>query len=85
MGFKVLSPAAAMKALELAGKSYRPKEIVELKEAIENKTRLAELRASLTGTIDQELIHEIVAMKLELDRLYGEWAERECGDSALLP
>ena len=71
---KMLSPEAVRRALELASKPYRPPQIVKLKEDIEARTRLLELKASI-GPIDQTDIDEIVRMKLQLDSLYAQWAE----------
>lgn len=73
---KILSPEAVKRALELASKPYKPSQIVKLKEDIEAKTRVLELRAS-TGPVDESEIDEIVRMKLKLDSLYAQWAEGE--------
>ena len=73
---RFLSPEAVSRALELAKKPYRPPQIVKLKEDIEAKTRVLELKAS-TGPVDPSEINEIVRMKLDLDRLYAQWAEGE--------
>ena len=75
MSHQFLSPEAARRALELAGKPYRPKEIRELKDQIEKETRVAELKCSATGVIDPDAVQKIVGMKLELDNLYADWAE----------
>lgn len=72
---RVLTPEETSRMFELAEKPYRPKEITDLKEQIEAKTRLAEFRFSVNGLIDHELIQEIVKMKLELDALYGDWID----------
>jgi len=73
MGF--LSPKATQKLFELAENPYRPPEYIALKERIEAETRVAELRASITGKVDDAKIAEIVQMKLELDNLAVRWAE----------
>jgi len=75
MARRFLSHEAAQRALELADKSYRPKEIRELKDQIEKETHVAELKCSATGTIDPDAVQKIVGMKLELDNLYADWAE----------
>ncbi len=75
MPLRVLSQKASLRAFELAKSSYRPAVIIELTEKIEAKIRVAEFRASFTGLIDQGLVEEIVAMKLELNALYGDWTE----------
>ena len=72
---KFLSPEAMSRALELAGKPYRPPQIVKLEEEIAGEIRAAELSASVTGVIDMERVQKIVAMKLQLDGLYCAWAE----------
>ncbi len=73
MGF--LSPKAAQKLMELADNPYRPPEYLALKERIEAETRVVELRASITGEVDDAKIAEIVQMKFELDSLAARWAE----------
>ncbi len=72
---KFLSPEASLKLIELARRPYRPKEIIALRENIGAKTRLAEFRESAEGIIDKNLVSEIVAMKLHLDKLYCDWAQ----------
>lgn len=74
MSMRLASPETAIRLLHLAGQSYRPPEILRLKEDIEAKTRVAELRASV-GIINPMDVAEIVQMKLELDGLYILWAE----------
>ena len=73
MPANMLSPKDSVRASELAERPYRPRPIVELRERIEAETRAAELKASITGEIDQTKIQQIVAMKIELDDLYGAW------------
>lgn len=73
MSHRFLSPLEVARMMELADKPYRPPQIIELKEKIENETKAAELRASITGVIDEESVQRIVAMRLELDVLYGKW------------
>lgn len=75
MRFRFLSPKASLKLLELAKHPYRPSEILKLKEEIEASTKAAEFKALVVGSVDPEEIARIVNMKLELDRLYGLWAE----------
>lgn len=72
---KFLGPEAIKRALELSKNSYRPPQIVKLKEDIEAGTKALELKVSASGQVSQEEINEIVRMKLELDRLYALWAE----------
>jgi len=64
----------AMKQVELL---YRPPQILELKERIDGEIRAAGVRASVTGVIDDAQVQQIVGLKLELDGLYGAWAEGE--------
>ncbi len=74
---KFLSPETALKLMEQAGNAYRPRQIIELKEEIASETRAAELRSSITGTIDMERVKKIVSLKLQLDGLYCSWAKDE--------
>lgn len=74
-GFRVLDPALTARIMELAKDPYRPKEILDLRERIEQETRAAEFRFANTGRIDEQQVQEIVGMKLTLDALYGSWAE----------
>ncbi len=71
----IMSREAALKLIELARNPYRPPQILELKKKIETETRVAELKASATGHIDEEVVQRIVEMKLELDNLSALWAE----------
>ena len=75
MSGKILSPEAVQRAIDLASKPYRPPQIIKLKEDIESRTKALELKSSVSGEIGQLEITEIVKLKLELDRLYGLWAE----------
>lgn len=71
-----LPPQAAARLVEQSGNLYRPKEIVDLKEEIDRRMRLAEFR-ELNGLLtDEQLLaeaHEIVQLKLKLDDLYCLW------------
>jgi len=71
---KFLSLEKAFK-FEIARTPTLPKEIADLKEEIEGEIRVAELRSSVTGVIDQAHFEEIVGMKLRFDGLYIDWAE----------
>ena len=71
---RLLSHGASLRLMELARQPHRPSQIIKLKEGIEAKTRVLELKASI-GSIDEAEIREVLRMKLELDRLYGLWAE----------
>lgn len=75
MQMRVLSKEAALRLMELSQKPYRPAVIIKLNAQIEAETRIAELRKSITGTLDMEAVQKIVQMKLELDRLFALWAE----------
>lgn len=72
---KVMSKESVFKLMELTKQPYRPPQIVALKEQIEAKNRVAELKYTATGNIDPADIREIVHMKLDLDGLYALWAE----------
>ncbi len=75
MSIRILSPEATMRALELAKSSYRPKQIVDLKERIAGETRRLQLRLDCGQSVDDEDARAVVQMKLELDGLYADWAE----------
>ncbi len=72
---KFLSPEAVERMFKLAESSYRPPQIVKLKEEIEGEIRVANSNALVTGSIDLERVQKIVGMKLNLDHLFGLWAE----------
>jgi len=65
-----LTPNIAARVKELQGKPLPP-EITELKERIAGATQVAILCAHVTKQVDQGDIDRIVAMKRELDGLYG--------------
>ena len=75
MSIRFLSPEAALRALELAKSSYRPKQIVELQERIAGETRRLQLRLDRGRSVDDEDVRAVVNMKLDLDGLYADWAE----------
>lgn len=65
-----------MERLErLMGNPYRPKEIRTLEAEIAEEKRVAEVRSSISGEIDQGAIERITAMKLRLDGLYADWIQ----------
>lgn len=72
---RFVSPEGVQRMMALAPHPYRPQEILVLKRRIAEETRVAEFFFASTGVIDHERIRQIVAMKLELDGLYGRWAE----------
>ena len=74
MTMKFLDPKAASNLLSIANSSYRPKEIVNLKDEIEGEIRAAELNTSVTGVIDLDRLSKVVQMKLKLDSLCIDWA-----------
>lgn len=77
MAAECLSYQEVLRARELAKNSYRPKEVLDLQKEIEGKTRVAELRFSVSGVMDKDLISEIVQMKLHLNGLYCKWIRGE--------
>ena len=79
MRFIKLTPEMAKKAAELRSSPYRPPEIIRLNKEIEGKKRLAEFRLSITGIVDTGIVQEIVELKLEKDKAYGDWLMREMG------
>ena len=54
-----------------------PPEITRLKEEIEHRTSVAEVKTSVTGEVDEDEVMQIVALKLRLDTLYDKWCEGE--------
>ncbi len=75
MAFRTLDPASIERLIKLSENPYRPPAILALQEEIEAATRVGVLRTTVTGKIDMEEVQRIVAMKLQLDGLYGAWAE----------
>lgn len=55
--------------------SYRPPEIMKLREQIESETRTLKFRTSFTNVVDNLAVMRIVAMKHQLDSLYLDWVE----------
>ena len=83
MIMKFLPPEAALRLLDLAqSKTPPPREITELKERIETATKAAEVASQKTGRINHIALKTIVQMKLELDALYGKWAQGELNDGS---
>ncbi len=78
MAMRFMSPKGVDNMLKLIkDKVPPPPEITELKEEIENRIHLAEIKTSITGEVDKDEIMQIVALKLRLDTLYGKWCEGE--------
>lgn len=75
MNTKILSLEEVDRAIELTESHWRPREIQELQQKIEGKTRAMELNASVTGNVDLGLIEKIIYMRLELDALYCDWVK----------
>ena len=72
---RALIPEVIDKLIEHAKKPL-PTIVVELRQKIEARTRVLELRKSSSGQPPKdEEIAEVVQMKLELDALYGRWFE----------
>ena len=79
--FRVLSVQAALELLRInrdlhEGTLTFPSEILECKRALREATRNAELFLYRMRTVDYSMVDHVVNLKLELDRLYGQWAER---------
>ena len=75
MDIRFLTLEETNRALELATGTYRPREILDLQEAIAAETRAAELNSSVTGEIDGQRVSKILQMKFQLDRLYAAWVD----------
>lgn len=73
MTLHVLSVEETRRAMELAAKPYRPREILEQQKRIEEETAVLELRASTGQEVTEDDTKKVVVMKLELDRLYTSW------------
>lgn len=71
----IISPEGVRRMMQLAERPYRPREILDLKRWIGAETRATVLAAGITGAVDYGRILDIVGHRLELDRLYGDWAE----------
>lgn len=81
-GLRILSRSAAMTAMRLgrevhSGKRKLPPEIILKKKQIEAETLNAELFMVRVGAIDEGMVNRVVQLKLQLDVLYGNWAESE--------
>jgi hypothetical protein len=50
-----------------------PAHVMELKEKYQARTRVAELKTSVSGVIDQEEVRAIVAMRIEYDKALEAW------------
>lgn len=71
----VITDEVLSRATKLTESPYRPAPIRELKEQIDAKTRVLELRSSVGKPVTQAEIEEIVGLKLHLDTLYADWLE----------
>jgi len=79
--FTTLDRSTALELLKLArrhhaGKEDLPPEIAAKRKQIDDAVRNAELFIAKLRVVDQAMIDDIVAMKVELDGLYAGWAER---------
>ena len=73
---RTLTPDAAQRLLDYRKRGVPvPLVITELKQKIEDETRLAEQHTERTGQIDHDHIDGIVELKLNLDDLFADWAE----------
>ncbi|NTU66321.1 MAG: hypothetical protein HGB08_00155 [Candidatus Moranbacteria bacterium] len=75
MPIEVLGQEAVKKMLELGRNPYRPPEITKLQEEIQGEMRVAGLRMSVYGIMNEEAVERITRMKFELDALYAAWFE----------
>ena len=75
MPIRVLTPEEVRRAMELAENSYRPPQILEQQQRIEEEIGILEFRTETGQQVTEEDIQRVVAMKLELDGLYGLWVE----------
>lgn len=76
MPLSFLDPEDGIRLMKMAqNKEGLPADILNLKREIEAKTEEVEAKALASGYIDQGEVRRIVKMKLDLDCLYGRWAE----------
>ena len=73
MAFRCMTAYEVNRMMALSSNPYWPPQIRALKERIEGETKALELRASITGTIDNGAVQKVVAMRLELDRSFDLW------------
>lgn len=70
---RFMSPEAVRNLFALGRSNYRPAQIIRTKNAIDVEMRVAMEFSRRTGMIDFARVRVIVALKLQLDRLYAEW------------
>jgi len=75
MAMRFLEPEAALNLMKLKQTNAPlPPQIVDLKNRIDAATKAAEMEAD-AGRVNVAFLDSIVEMKLDLDSLYGLWAE----------
>lgn len=76
MAFRTLSPDAVKRLLTFRQEGTPlPLKITDHKAKLEEATQKAEEESIQTGVIDHDVVQRLLRMKLELDALYGDWAE----------
>ncbi len=60
-----------------SGKRELPREIAALRLEIHAAIETATLFMCITGKVDNGMVYQVVDLKLQLDRLYCDWAYRE--------
>jgi len=75
-----MSREAALDLMRLSeevssGKRKLPKEIEDKKKEIAKATRKAELFVIMLGVVDEGMVMQVVRLKIDLDRLYAQFAE----------
>ncbi|HEX2792599.1 MAG TPA: hypothetical protein VHO23_02695 [Candidatus Paceibacterota bacterium] len=79
MAMRVLSTQAALELLKLRPSVVHilaPREVKLKQHELATATRNAELFYARTGQIDHGMIQDVTELRLQLDTLIGEWAER---------
>jgi hypothetical protein len=76
MSLVFLEPCVAIELINLASSGTPlPKEILEYKKRLEAAQKAAELAYVAHGGVHPVIIAAIVEMKIELDSMYGAWAQ----------
>ena len=76
----IMSKEGALATLQLAkevhaGKRKLPADVLLKRGEIKDAERRVHLFAQRMGVVDAGMVHQVTALKLELDGLYARWAE----------
>jgi len=70
-----LNPHDALRLMGLSRSPYRPKEIVDIQQQINQEMRAAQFRLANYGAVPSSAIKLITDLRLRKDALYGMWAQ----------